>query len=119
MQTSNSDQTVEIFFCEWKTLEFICCFHQLKFIVQFNSIQRTLLFQESKRPNSSSSTCVSNAYWRGKILQAAFEVEIKKPYLFLDIHPQSPEFAGVRENIFQHDLLIDSCWLYMPKDMEI
>ena len=51
-----------------------------------------------------------------KYLQAAYEEETKDlyRYLFLDFHPNSPEFARVRENIFPHD-----CCLYLPKDMQI
>ena len=54
-----------------------------------------------------------------KFLQAENEEETKDPYryLFLDFHPNSPEFATVRRNIFPCDLLEDSCCLYLPKDM--
>ena len=56
-----------------------------------------------------------------KFLQAAYEEETKDPYryLFLDFHPNSPEFARVRGNIFPYDLLEDLCCLYLPKDMQI
>ena len=56
-----------------------------------------------------------------KFLQAAYEEETKDPYryLFLDFHPNSPEFARVRGNIFLCDLLEDPCCLYLPKDMQI
>ena len=56
-----------------------------------------------------------------KLLQAAYEEETKDPYryLFLDFHPNSPEFARVRGNIFPCDLLEDPCCLYLPKDMQI
>ena len=56
-----------------------------------------------------------------KFLQAAYEEETKDPYryLFLDFHPNSPEFARVRGNIFPCDLLEDPCCLYLPKDMQI
>ena len=56
-----------------------------------------------------------------KFLQAAYEEETKDPYryLFLDFHPNSPEFARVRGNIFRCDLLEDPCCLYLPKDMQI
>ena len=56
-----------------------------------------------------------------KFLQAAYEEETKDPYwyLFLDFHPNSPEFARVRGNIFPYDLLEDPCCLYLPKDMQI
>ena len=40
-------------------------------------------------------------------------------YLFLDFHPNSPEIARVRGNIFPCDLLEDLCCLYLPKDMQI
>ena len=50
-----------------------------------------------------------------KFLQAAYEEETKDPYryLFLDFHPNSPEFARVRGNIFPCDLLEDPCCLYI------
>ena len=56
-----------------------------------------------------------------KFLQAAYEEETKDPYryLFLDFHPNSPEFARVGGNIFPYDLLEDPCCLYLPKDMQI
>ena len=56
-----------------------------------------------------------------KFLQAAYEEETKDPhrYLFLGFHPNSPEFARVRGNIFPYDLLEDPCCLYLPKDMQI
>ena len=58
---------------------------------------------------------------KAKFLQAAYEEERKDPYwfLFLDLHPNSPEFARVRGNIFPCDLLEDPCCLYLPKDMQI
>ena len=56
-----------------------------------------------------------------KFLQAADKEETKDPYryLFLDFYPNSPEFAGVRGNIFPYDLLEDPCCLYLPKEMQI
>ena len=56
-----------------------------------------------------------------KFRQAAYEEETKDPYqyLFLDFHPNSPEFARVRGSIFPCDLLEDSCCLYLPTDMQI
>ena len=56
-----------------------------------------------------------------KFLQGAYEEETKDPYqyLLLDFHPNSPEFARVRGNIFPCDLLEDPCCLYLPKDMQI
>ena len=56
-----------------------------------------------------------------KFLQVAYEDATKDPYryLFLDFHPNSPEFARVRGNIFPCDLLEDLCCLYLPKDMQI
>ena len=58
---------------------------------------------------------------KSKFLQAAYEEETKDPYryLFSDFHPNSPEFARVRGNIFRYDLLEDVCCLYLPKDMQI
>ena len=52
-----------------------------------------------------------------KFLQATSEEETKDPYLylFLDFHPNSPEFARVHGNIFRYDLLEDPCCLYLPK----
>ena len=56
-----------------------------------------------------------------KFLQVAYEDATKDPYryLFLDFHPNSPEFVRVRGNIFPYDLLDDPCCLYLPKDMQI
>ena len=56
-----------------------------------------------------------------KFLKVAYEDATKDPYgyLFLDFHPNSPEFARVRGNIFPYDLLDDLCCLYLPKDMQI
>ena len=56
-----------------------------------------------------------------KFLQAAYEQQTKDPYryLFLDFHPNSPEFTRVRGNIFPCDLLEDQCCLYLPKDMQL
>ena len=58
---------------------------------------------------------------KSKFLQAAYEEETEDPYLylFLDFHPNSPEFARVRGNIFPCDQLEDPCFLYLPKDMQI
>ena len=55
-----------------------------------------------------------------KFLQATYEEETKDPYryLFLDFHPNSPEFARVRGNIFPYDRLDDPCCLCLPKDMK-
>ena len=56
-----------------------------------------------------------------KFLQVAYEDATKDPYryLFLDFHPNSPEFARVRGHIFPCDLLDDPCCLYLPKAMQI
>ena len=56
-----------------------------------------------------------------KSLPVAYEDATKDPYqyLFLDFHPNSPEFARVCGNIFPCDLLEDPCCLYLPKDMQI
>ena len=56
-----------------------------------------------------------------KFLQAAYADATKDlyRYLFSDFHPNSPEFARVRGNIFPYDLLDDPCCLYLPKDMQI
>ena len=56
-----------------------------------------------------------------KFLQAAYKEETKDPYryLFLDFHPNSPEFVGVHVNIFPYYLLEDLCCLYLPKDMQL
>ena len=56
-----------------------------------------------------------------KFLQVAYEDATNDSYryLFLDFHPNSPEFARVRGNIFPCDLLDDPCFLYLPKDMQI
>ena len=56
-----------------------------------------------------------------KFLQVAYEDATKDPYryLFLDFHPNSPEFVRVRGNIFPYDLLDDPCCFYLPKDMHI
>ena len=56
-----------------------------------------------------------------KFLQAAYEEEMKDPYrcLFSDFHPNSPQFARIRGNIFPYDLLEDQCCLYLPKNMQI
>ena len=56
-----------------------------------------------------------------KFLQVGYEDATKDPYryLFLDFHPNSPESARVRGNIFPCDLLDDPCCLYLPKDMQI
>ena len=78
-------------------------------------------FQESERSNPNSSSSMSNVPIQTKFLQAAYEEETKDPYryLFSDFHPNSPEFARVRGNIFPCDLLEDPCCLYLPKDMQI
>ena len=75
-------------------------------------------FQESKRSIPNSSSSMSS---KPKFLQAAYEEETKDPcrYLFLQFHPNSPEFARVRGHIFPYDLLEDPCCLYLPKDMQI
>ena len=56
-----------------------------------------------------------------KFLQAAYEEETKDlyRYLFLDFHPNSPEFARVCGNIFLYDLSEDPCCVCVPKDMQI
>ena len=56
-----------------------------------------------------------------KFSQAAYEEETKDPYryLFLDFHPNSPEFARVRGNIFPYEQLEDPRCIYFPKDMQI
>ena len=58
---------------------------------------------------------------KSKLSQAAYEEETKDPYWhsFLDFHPNSPEFAKVRGNVFPYDLLEDPCCLYLPNDMQI
>ena len=76
-------------------------------------------FQESKRSIPNSSPSMSEWFpSKPKFLQAAYEEETKDPYryLFLDFHPNSPEFARVRGNIFSCE---DPCCLYLPKDMQI
>ena len=52
-----------------------------------------------------------------KFLQAAYEEETKDTdrYLFLYFHPNSPEFARVRGNVFPYDLLEEPCCLLSPK----
>ena len=72
-------------------------------------------FQESKRSNQIRHLARQMFPSKPKFLQAASEEETKDPYryLFLDFHPNSPEFARVSGNIFPYDLLEDS------KDMQI
>ena len=50
-----------------------------------------------------------------KFLQVVYEDATKDPYryLFLDFHPNSPEFARILGNIFRYDLLDDPCCLYL------
>ena len=52
-----------------------------------------------------------------KFLQAGYKEETKDPYryLFLDFHPNSPEFARLRGSIIIYDLLENPCCLYLPK----
>ena len=55
-------------------------------------------FQESERSISNLSPSMSNVPSKPKFLQVAYEDATKDPYryLFLDFHPNSPEFARVR-----------------------
>ena len=78
-------------------------------------------FQESKRLIPNSSSGVSDVPIQVKFSQTAYEEETKDPYryLFLDFHPNSPEFARVRGNIFPYDQLEDPCCLYFIKDKQI
>ena len=79
-------------------------------------------FQESKRFNPKVHHLACQMFpFKPKFLQVAYENSMKDPYryLFLDFHPNSPEFARVRANIFPYDLLDDPCCLYLPKDMQI
>ena len=52
-------------------------------------------FPESKKSNPNSASSMSDVPSKPKFLQAAYEEETKDPYryLFLDFHPNSPEFA--------------------------
>ena len=77
-----------------------------------------------KNPRDQSQICHLACQMfssKPKFLQVAYEDATKDPYryLFLDFHPNSPEFARVRGNIFPSDLLDDPCCLYLPKDMQI
>ena len=78
-------------------------------------------FQESKRSIPNSSSGVSDVPIQAKILTSSLRRRNERSYryLFLDFHPNSPEFARVRGNIFPYDLLEDPCCLYLRKDMQI
>ena len=78
-------------------------------------------FQESKRSYPNSSSSMSDVPIQTKILTSSLQRRHKDPYryLFLDFHPNSPEFARVHGNIFPSDLLEDPCYLYLPKDVQI
>ena len=78
-------------------------------------------FQESNRQSQIRHLACQMFPSKPKFLQAAYEEETEDPYpyLFLDFHPNSPEFARVHGNIFPYDLLEDPCCLYLPKDMQI
>ena len=113
---------------QWRTFESVCRVHQSKFILYWKEMQNHLFefslhcgFQESKRsiPNRHLGRQMFPS--KPKFLQVAYEDATKDPYqyLFLDFHPNSPEFARVRGNIFPYDLLDDPCCLYLPKDMQI
>ena len=58
--------------------------------------------QESKRSIPNSPSSMSDVPSKPKCLQVAYEDATKNPYqyLFLDFHPNSPEFMRVRGNIF-------------------
>ena len=128
MQTASSNQTVEDLFTNGRHLNLSVAFiSQNLFYKGKNS--RTISLNSTyivvfKNPRDQSQIrqLACQMYpGKAKILQAAFEIETKEPhhYLFLDLHPESPEFARMRGNIFPHDLLNDPCWFYLPKDMQI
>ena len=78
-------------------------------------------FQESRDRSQIRHLACQMFPSNPKFLQVAYEDSTKDPYryLLLDFHPNSPEFARVRGNIFPYDLLDDPCCLYLPKDMQI
>ena len=67
-------------------------------------------FQESQRSKPNLASNISDVPSKPKFVQAAFEKERKDPYslLFLDFHPNSPEFAKVHGNSFTYDIRIKS-----------
>ena len=103
-----------------------CSSVKMYFILEKNAepslwIQPTLV-QKNPRDQSQIRHLACQMFpSKPKFLQVAYEDATKDPYryLFLDFHPNSPELARVRGNIFPYDLLDDSCCLYLPKYMQI
>ena len=108
--------------------ESICCFRQSKFIyagkkcrtISLNST--CIVVYKNPRDQTQIHHLACQMFpSKPKFLQAVYEEETKDPYryLFLDFHPNSPEFARVRGNVFPCNLVEDPCCLYLPKDMRI
>ena len=111
---------------QWKTFESVCRVRQSQFfytgkkcrIISLNSIY-IVVFKNPRDQSQFRHLACQMFPSKPKFLQVAYEDATKDPYryLFLDFHPNSPEFARVRGNIFLYDLLDDPCCLYLPKDM--
>ena len=124
MQSSSGNQLVENLFTNGR---------QLNLSVVF--VSQNLFYTGKKcRTISLNSTLIvvfKNPRDQSQIRHLACQMFPSKPkfyvdatkdpyrYLFLDFHPNSPEFARVRRNIFPYHLLDDPCCLYLPKDMQI
>ena len=65
-----------------------------------------MVFKNPRNQSQMSHLACQMFPCKPKFLQAAYEEETKDPhqYLFLDFHPNSPEFTKVCGNIFPYDL---------------
>ena len=125
MQSASGNQLVENLFTYGRHLNLSILFvSQNLFYTLMSHLFEFNLHRGFKNPRNQTQICHLACQMlplKPKFLQAAYEEETKDPYryLFLDFHPNSPEFARVRGNIFRYDLLEDPCCLHLPKDMQI
>ena len=127
MQSVSGNQLVENLFTNGRHLNLSVVFvSQSLFYAgkKFRTISLNstyIVFQESQRSNPNPSSSVSNVPIQTKILTSSLRRrnKISLSVLFLDFHPNSPEFARVRGNIFPCDLLEYPYFLCPPKDTQI
>ena len=126
MQSAGGSQLVENLPTNGRHLNLLCSSVNLFYAgkkcrtISLNSTY-IVVFKNSRDQTQIRNLACQMFPSKPKFLQAAYEEETRHPYryLFSDFHPNSPEFARVRGNIFPCDLLEAPCCLYLPKDMQI
>ena len=123
MQSASGNQLIENLFTNGRHLNLSVVFVSQNLFYMGKKCRTThiVVFKNPRDQSQIRHLACQMFPSKPKFLQAAYKEETKDlyQYLSLDFHPNSPEFARVRGNIFPYDPLEGPCCLYLPKDMQI